>query len=90
MLNLTHLLIICSSPEHHHDRGCYLPASNQKTDEISEAAIGLAFISSEYWPIFEQNFIKGGVISLLIPNSALLVPNSAVESYQIILADFSE
>jgi len=67
-----------------------LPASNQKTDEISEAAIGLAFISSEYWPIFEQNFIKSGVISLLIPNSALLVPNGAVESYQILLADFSE
>jgi hypothetical protein len=60
-----------------------LPASNQKTDEISEAAIGLAVISSEYWPIFEQNFIKSGVITLLIPNGA-------VESYQILLADFSE
>ena len=32
------------------------PASNQKIEEISEAAIGLIFISSEYWLTYEQNF----------------------------------
>ena len=71
MLNLTHLLIICSSPEHHQDRGCCSLASNQKIEEISEAAIGLVFISSEYWLIYEQNFIKIGGISLLILASAV-------------------
>ena len=66
MPNLPHLLIICRSLEHHHDRGCCLLASNQKIEEISEAAIGLVFISSEYWLIYEQNFIKIGGIYLLI------------------------
>jgi hypothetical protein len=47
-------------------RGCCLLASNQKTEEIREAAIGLAFISSEYRLIYEQNFIKIWGISLLI------------------------
>ena len=61
-------------------------ASNQKIEEISEAAIGLIFISSEYWLIYEQNFIKIGGISLLIPASA--VENAC--RYPILLADFSE
>ena len=39
--------------------------------EISEAAIGLIFISSEYWLIYEQNFIKIGGIPLLILASAV-------------------
>jgi hypothetical protein len=82
-------LIIWRSPEHHHAKGCSL-GSNQKTNEISEAAISLALFSSEYQLIFDRIFTKFGVISLLIPNSALLVPNGAVESYQFILADFSE
>jgi hypothetical protein len=63
MLILTHLLIICQSPEHHHQKGCLL-ASNQKADEIGEAAIGLLSISSEYRWNYDQNFIKIGVISL--------------------------
>ncbi len=70
MPNLTHLSIICQSHEIRHNQGCLL-ASNQKTDEISEAAIGLVFISSEYRLIYEQNFIKSGVISLLILGSAV-------------------
>jgi len=45
--------------------------SNQKTDEISEAAIGLVFISSEYRLIFDRIFIKIGAISLLILASAV-------------------
>ncbi|MDP6025037.1 MAG: hypothetical protein QF849_04085, partial [Pseudomonadales bacterium] len=34
------LPIICPSPELHHNKG-FLLASNQKTNEISEAVIGL-------------------------------------------------
>jgi hypothetical protein len=70
MPNLSHLLIIWRSPEHHHAKGCLL-GSNQKTDEISEAAISLAFISSEYRPIYEQNFIRIAMISPLILDSAV-------------------
>jgi hypothetical protein len=36
MRNPPPLLIICRNREHHHDRGCHSPASNQKTDEIAE------------------------------------------------------
>jgi hypothetical protein len=44
---------------------------NKKTDEISEAAIGLVFISSEYRLIFNRNIIKIGATSLLILASAV-------------------
>ncbi len=69
--NLPHLSIIWWSPEHHHDRGCCLPASNQKIEAISEAAIGLIFISIKYWLIYDQNFTKTGGIPLLILASSV-------------------
>ena len=46
-------------------QGCCLPVSNQKIEKISEAAIGLIFISSEYWLIYEQNLIKIGGLPVL-------------------------
>jgi len=59
MPNLTHLLIIYRSPEHHHEKDC-VPASNQIADELQWSS-GLVFISIEYWLIYDENFIKIGV-----------------------------
>lgn len=65
MLNLPHLLIIWRSPEHYHEKGCLL-TSNQKADEIREAAVGLLSVPDEYRLNFDLNFIKFATVTLLV------------------------